>query len=1415
MHNSSYTSLSQSGKKTFSLFSSFILCVFLLFSTFNTALAADLKKPKNLLPRGNGDELQPEFSWEVTARATEYQLWIRQNGVQLLDERITSADLSCEAASSVRCTYSPSFSLLLNKTARWKVRAFNTSERSKWSNTKQYQVKTPAAPKTKKPKNTINESKPVYSWKAVQSANDYELVLHRGGTVLFTGSVSAEEAGCSDSNNTCTFTPDAPLDNGNYKWRVRGIFDVGNGKWSGFRSFKVRNVVVTENQPPVADAQSVSVDEDGTVNITLTGSDADGDELTFNVVNQPGSGGLTGTAPNLTYVPTGDYFGTDSFTFTVNDGTVDSAEVTVDITVNSVNDLPTANAGDDESVNEGTRVSLSGFGSSDVEGIANYSWVQLSGPEVELTGASGPIVTFDAPEIDASDSPVTIVIELTVTDDDGASATDQVSVLVTDENRPPSASSQSVLAEGNSDVVIQLSGTDPDDDPLTYALVDGVSNGTLSAISSTNTVTYTPNPGFVGVDSFTFKVNDGAVDSTAATITITTDEPAQGGVRFRIDWDADENRYRAYLRPSATPFPDLTLSGQVTIRVPHVADNGAFDVAGILGAHAPGAEWELTTVTRSPAENPGYDYLSFTITLSSPNALSLQGGLEEEIFSFRNSRSCVVGAGGVTIMDNATDPFNAPGGNSAFTNQGNEFSSLVWTSVNDFLGVYGTAADCSASAATNTPPTATDNAFSTNEDASVAITLNGDDADGDVLEFLITDPANGTLSGTAPELTYTPDADFSGTDSFSYRVSDGIASSNTVTVTLTVNGVNDAPTADAGNDQAVDEGSTVNLSGSGSDPDGDELSYSWVQVSGPDVSLSDAGTATASFTAPDVTGEQVVVLELTVSDGNGGSATDQVSVTASSVNTAPTATAQTVSVDEDDSVVITLSGEDAENDALTFSVVTQPSNGSLSGTAPNLTYTPTADFSGADSFTFKANDGTADSTPATVEITVNAVNILPTAEAGDQQEVYETQQVTLSGSGADEDGSIAGYSWAQTGGTSVGFSGASTADVTLNTAEVTADEVLTFTLTVTDDAGATATDTMTVLVKNLVIEDEQLAACIGTTSPQVILNQSYLACRNGAVDDTTDFSELSKMVGLRTLDLYNNQIADVTPLAGLTALTSLRLGNNQIENVTPLDGLTALTSLYLSSNKIVDVTPLDGLTALTYLGLSNNEIVDVTPLSNLAALTRLDLVGNQIENVTPLDGLTALTSLRLSSNKIVDVTPLDGLTALTSLGLSNNEIVDVTPLDGLTALTSLSLGGNQIENITPLDGLTALTSLSLFNNKVEGVAPLAGLTALTFLQLSSNQIGDVMPLAGLTALTRLHLDNNQIADVTPLASLTPLTQLWLQSNLLVDISPLINLSNLEFFPVFGNCILDFSGFDANVLQGEENQRPIEQCTITG
>ncbi len=119
-------------------------------------------------------------------------------------------------------------------------------------------------------------------------------------------------------------------------------FVVNDGKVDSQQA-TITIIVNSVNDPPVANSQSVEVDEDSRINIILTGSDPENDNLTYKIVNQPTNGKLEGEPPKVIYTPKPDFNGDDSFTFVVNDGRLDSQPAKVSIKVNFVNDPPIAN----------------------------------------------------------------------------------------------------------------------------------------------------------------------------------------------------------------------------------------------------------------------------------------------------------------------------------------------------------------------------------------------------------------------------------------------------------------------------------------------------------------------------------------------------------------------------------------------------------------------------------------------------------------------------------------------------------------------------------------------------------------------------------------------------------------------------------------------------------------------------------------------------------------------------------------------------------------------------------------------------------------------------------------------------------------------------------------------------------------
>ena len=280
------------------------------------------------------------------------------------------------------------------------------------------------------------------------------------------------------------------------------------------------------------------------------------------------------------------------------------------------------------------------------------------------------------------------------------------------------------------------------------------------------------------------------------------------------------------------------------------------------------------------------------------------------------------------------------------------------------------------------PPVADNDAYSVAEDAVLNVSapgvLDGDtDPENDPLTAtLVTGASHGAVTlGSDGAFVYTPDANYSGSDSFTYRANDGTSDSNLATVNITVTPVNDAPVADS-QTVAVKENTSKTITLSASDVEGDSLTYS-VQ-SGP-TSGTLSGTVPNLIYTPNFGFNGTDSFTFLVNDGTDDSDLATVTINVAN-NIPPAADSQTVSVDEDDALAITLTGSDADGDPITYAIVDGPLSGTLSGAVPNLTYTPDANFYGTDSFTFRVNDGTDDSALATVTISVDPVNDPPVAD---------------------------------------------------------------------------------------------------------------------------------------------------------------------------------------------------------------------------------------------------------------------------------------------------------------------------------------------------------------------------------------------------------------------------------------------------
>ena len=228
-------------------------------------------------------------------------------------------------------------------------------------------------------------------------------------------------------------------------------------------------------------------------------------------------------------------------------------------------------------------------------------------------------------------------------------------------------------------------------------------------------------------------------------------------------------------------------------------------------------------------------------------------------------------------------------------------------------------------------------------------------------------------------------------------------------------------------------------------------------------------------------------------------------------------------------------------------------------------------------------------------------------------------------------------------------------------------------------------------VRDEIVRGTERAGCASVTKQNLAkIRELGLWQKNITALKAGDFTGLTN---LTKLNLYANDLTDISPLRGLTKLELLVLGANDLSDVSPLSGLTKLTELYLYANDLTDISPLRGLTKLELLWLGSNDLTDISPLRGLTNLTGLDLQSNYLTDISSLRGLTNLTWLDLRNNDLSDVSPLRrGLTKLELLLLEGNYLTDISPLRGLTNLTGLDLRVNLLNDSSINDHIPALES---------------------------------------------------------------------------------------------------------------------------
>jgi len=269
----------------------------------------------------------------------------------------------------------------------------------------------------------------------------------------------------------------------------------------------------------------------------------------------------------------------------------------------------------------------------------------------------------------------------------------------------------------------------------------------------------------------------------------------------------------------------------------------------------------------------------------------------------------------------------------------------------------------------NQAPVVQDLSVTAMEDTRLSITPSATDAEGDSLSFTVASaPAHGRASLLGSIVYYYPTPNYHGPDSFTLTASDGQATSAPATVSITVTPVNDAPVIDSPLVR-MDEDTAAQITLTAVDVEGDPVTFS--VMSAPSHGTLSGTPPVLTYTPdPDYYGSDRFAVK--ASDGMAAEARG-VSIVITPVNDAPVAQAQTLTVPMGSPASLALYGTDMEGDELTYSILSSPETGTITGALPDVLYTPPPGFQGTTRLTFAVSDGQLSSS-AEVQLTVEELS---------------------------------------------------------------------------------------------------------------------------------------------------------------------------------------------------------------------------------------------------------------------------------------------------------------------------------------------------------------------------------------------------------------------------------------------------------
>ncbi len=775
-----------------------------------------------------------------------------------------------------------------------------------------------------------------------------------------------------------------------------GQLGIRNTNTIGDTEHPTSSTVDFEDEPPFPMNDNATVPEDSPatpIDVLANEWDSDGGPKRVETATSGTHGTvvITGGGSGVTYLPDPNYCGSDSFKYTVN-GTAWTA--TVSVAVTCVDDSPVA-VDDSASVKEDSVSNVVNVTANDTDIDAGPKAIASKSEASHGTTAviSGGLDITYTPEADycGSDS-------LTYTLNGGSTATVSISVTCIDD-MPTAANDAATVAEDANGAPIGVLANDADIDggPKEIASRTNGGHGAVAITGGGTGLTYTPEANYCGPDSFTYSLNGGSTATVSVAVSCVDDPPLAVKDSATLTEDAGAKAIDVLVNDTDIDAGAKTIASKT---------NGGNGTVAIIGG---GSE-----LTYSPAANYcGPDSFTYTLNGGSTATVSVTITCVDDMPAAVNDSVTVAEDASATAVNVLTNDTDVDGGAKAVASRTNgTHGSVVITGEGSGLSYQPDANYCGADSFSYTlnggstatvsvtitcvddTPAAVNDSATVAEDASAAsIDVVANDTDIDGGPKVVASKSNGAhgtvvITGSGAGLTYLPDANYCGPDSFTYTLNGG----STATVSVTITCVDDAPTAVSDTTTVAEDSgpNAIDVLANDTDIDGGPKAVS-SKTNGDHgtVAITGGGTGASYAPAANYCGPDSFSYQL-----NGGS-TATVSVVVSCLDDSPLAVDDSVTVAEDASafaINVLANDTDVDGGAKVVASRTNAAHGSavINGEGSGLFYTPAANYCGPDTFTYTLNGGST----ATVSITVTCSDDPPVA-VNDSRTVEEDSQMEI------------------------------------------------------------------------------------------------------------------------------------------------------------------------------------------------------------------------------------------------------------------------------------------------------------------------------------------------------------------------------------------------------------------------------------